>query len=155
MGEFNPPSRERARFHPEPRMRFAAERFGRHLLVYGGHRGSGLWDVRLDSKALTLNLMTLEWNRASIRNRPHSFPAASASALNAGIITGGLQVAGFGMEPVPKFDIICLRPPAEHCQLQTSDEAEDESEPEEDEESLATVRATMADGTVRTILVPR
>merc|ERR1712012_175337 len=44
-------------FIPKPRMRFSAERYGRHLLVYGRHGENFMEDEPL----LTLNLMTLQW----------------------------------------------------------------------------------------------
>merc|ERR1711924_566500 len=116
--------------------------------------GGGMWDVQLDAKVLTLNLITLEWREAIIRNRPHSFARSSASALGGGVITGGLQAAGFGMEPVPKLEFLCLRPPAKESEHESSEDGQEEEDSEAEEELLVPVRVRAQDGSVHSLRVP-
>lgn len=95
-------------FVPQPRMRFAAERYGRHLLVYGGHS-----DADLEAKGeqlLTLNLMTLQWQSPEITNEPEQFMQAPAATLAGGCLVGGVRFSPQGVEPIPKFDLVCLCP---------------------------------------------
>merc|ERR1712083_493028 len=67
-GQNNADASQHRSFTPAPRMRFGAERYGRHLLVYGGHGYDRIEDR--GDLFLKLNLLTLEWSRVSIRNEP-------------------------------------------------------------------------------------
>jgi len=103
------PNRPRGgRFVPKARMRFAAERYGCHLLVYGGH---GMETMSDEEQFLTLNLMSLEWQCAAVRNEPKAFPYAPAAVLAGGCLVGGVTMTARGVCPVPKLDVVCLCPP--------------------------------------------
>merc|ERR1711972_820422 len=107
---------ERRAFVPAPRMRFAADRYGHHLIVYGGH-GTGMWvtglssDVPDEHQVLKMNLITLKWSRVHITNRPHSYENLPGAALSSGVLTGGFTSSRFGVQLVPKLDFLCLSPP--------------------------------------------
>lgn len=131
-------------FLPQPRNRFAADRYGRHLLVYGGmnHGGGGpfLGEIPSDQQLLTLNLMTLRWSRVEEVNRPHSWRYIPGSSLAGGVLTGGfiLNDPFVGLRLVPKFDVVCLAPPIAG-EVDSDDEAamrEDGEETEVGDESL-------------------
>lgn len=94
-------------FLPAPRMRFGAQRYGRHVLVYGGH---GADTIPQDEELLVLNSETLEWRRAQVINEPSEFGVAPAAALAGGCVLGGVQLGPRGAYPVPKLDFICLNP---------------------------------------------
>jgi hypothetical protein len=98
------------RFLPSARMRFAAERYGRHLLVYGGH---GSQDMADESRFIALNLMTLEWSQVAITNDPVSFEYAPAAVLCGGCLMGGVKMSSSGVVPIPKLDFVCLCRPME------------------------------------------
>ncbi|CAE8643758.1 unnamed protein product [Polarella glacialis] len=85
-------------FVPVARLRFAAERFGRFLLAYGGH-GSDI-EVEDDECVIKLNLLTLSWDRVRIWNRPHGYRNIPASTLSGGAIIGGVQPSPFGLSAV-------------------------------------------------------
>jgi hypothetical protein len=122
---------------PEPRMRFAAERYGQQLLCYGGHgnRGSLLREEQL----VMLDLVSLVWRRCSIKNEPHSFPSTPAATLAGGCLLGGVDIGGFGIRPIPKFDILVLASPEDP-------ESDSEEEDEEKEDSLGDI--DMEDNTI-------
>ena len=95
------------RFVPAPRMRFGAQRYGRHLLVYGGH---GIEAIPEDEELLVLNATDLEWRKAEVANDASEFGVAPAAALAGGCVLGGVQLGPRGAHPVPKLDFICLNP---------------------------------------------
>ena len=97
----------RDHFLPAPRMRFGAQRYGRHFLVYGGHGEDAIPE---DEELLVLNSETLEWHRAEVSNEPSEFGVAPAAALAGGCVLGGVQLGPRGAYPVPKLDFICLDP---------------------------------------------
>ena len=94
-------------FVPAPRMRFGAQRYGRHLLVYGGH---GVEAIPEEEELLVLNTADLEWRKAEVANEPSEFGVAPAAALAGGCVLGGVQLGPRGAHPVPKLDFICLNP---------------------------------------------
>ena len=94
-------------FVPAPRMRFGAQRYGRHLLVYGGH---GIEAIPEDEELLVLNATDLEWRKAEVANEASEFGVAPAAALAGGCVLGGVQLGPRGAHPVPKMDFICLNP---------------------------------------------
>jgi hypothetical protein len=94
-------------FVPAPRMRFGAQRYGRHLLVYGGH---GIEAIPEDEELLVLNATDLEWRKAEVANEASEFGVAPAAALAGGCVLGGVQLGPRGAHPVPKLDFICLSP---------------------------------------------
>lgn len=98
---------------PAPRMRFAAERYGRHLLVCGGH-GADLFSK--DEPLLVLNLLNLTWSCATVTNMPSSHSFTPASALAGGCLTGGVAVSDLRVSPIPKLDVISLCPPEEKAE---------------------------------------
>ena len=98
-------------FLPAPRMRFAAQRYGRHLLVYGGH-GNGT--IPEDEGLLLLNSNSLVWQRATVLNEASEFGVVPAAALAAGCVIGGVQLrSSRGAQPVPKLDMLILAALAE------------------------------------------
>eukprot|EP00747_Dinoflagellata_sp_TGD_P169038 gnl/TRDRNA2_/TRDRNA2_196888_c0_seq1.p1 gnl/TRDRNA2_/TRDRNA2_196888_c0~~gnl/TRDRNA2_/TRDRNA2_196888_c0_seq1.p1 ORF type:complete len:730 (+),score=115.37 gnl/TRDRNA2_/TRDRNA2_196888_c0_seq1:45-2234(+) len=105
-------SRPLSQYLPEPRMRFAADRYGRFLLVYGGHGEHSRIDPR--EALLKLNLVTLEWSRVETRNEPHSHKTVAGSSIASGVMAGGFDYNfRSGVHLVPKLDFICLCPPGE------------------------------------------
>ena len=94
-------------FVPAPRMRFGAQRYGRHLLVYGGH---GTEAIPEEEELLVLNTTNLEWQFAQIANQASEFGVAPAAALAGGCVLGGVELGPRGAHPVPKLDFICLNP---------------------------------------------
>lgn len=94
-------------FIPAPRMRFGAQRYGRHLLVYGGH---GVEAIPEEEELLMLNTASLEWCKAEVANEPSEFGVAPAAALAGGCVLGGVELGPRGAHPVPKLDFICLNP---------------------------------------------
>lgn len=100
----------RAVFLPAPRMLFAAQRYGRHLLVYGGH-GNGT--IPEDEGLLLLNSNSLVWQRATVLNEASEFGVVPAAALAAGCVIGGVQLGSRGAQPVPKLDMLILAEPTQ------------------------------------------
>mmetsp|Transcript_35690 Transcript_35690/g.74947 ORF Transcript_35690/g.74947 Transcript_35690/m.74947 type:complete len:331 (+) Transcript_35690:363-1355(+) len=98
---------------PVPRMRFAADVYGSHLIVYGGH-GNGLIPRR--QQLLALNLRSLQWHSVHTCNAPSSYPDTPAACLAGGVLVGGVQMQLFGgVRPCDKFDFLCLaEPPQAH-----------------------------------------
>ncbi|KAH8075679.1 hypothetical protein JL721_1693 [Aureococcus anophagefferens] len=89
------------------RLRFGAERYGLHLLVYGGHDDGGC--VPRAERVLKLNLRTLEWGAVAEVGSPASFPNVAAAALAGGVVVGGVTMHRFGgIRPVPKLDFLAL-----------------------------------------------
>mmetsp|Transcript_49622 Transcript_49622/g.118144 ORF Transcript_49622/g.118144 Transcript_49622/m.118144 type:complete len:587 (-) Transcript_49622:58-1818(-) len=108
-GRVNPKAQPGSTFQPSARMRFAAERYGRHLLVVGGHGRSEIDDEEF---ILQLNLMTLEWKTVRVSGQAMSHPRAPACALAGGVLAGGVQFRRRGgVVPIPKLDVLCLLPP--------------------------------------------
>ena len=92
------------------RLRFGAERYGLHLLVYGGHDDGGC--VPRAERVLKLNLRTLEWGAVAEVGSPASFPNVAAAALAGGVVVGGVTMHRFGgIRPVPKLDFLVLVDP--------------------------------------------
>ena len=142
-------------FKPAPRLRFACEIVGRHLLVYSGH---GDRRIPESERLIRLDVGTLRWERLRVLNRPASYPDTPAAALAGGILCGGVQVStwpcctaisqsvslcvslctpahflacvvqmtAFGIRPCAKFDVVCLAEPP----FDESDEAEIKAEVE-------------------------
>eukprot|EP00928_Gymnodinium_smaydae_P035340 TRINITY_DN24888_c0_g2_i2.p1 TRINITY_DN24888_c0_g2~~TRINITY_DN24888_c0_g2_i2.p1 ORF type:complete len:262 (-),score=11.32 TRINITY_DN24888_c0_g2_i2:219-923(-) len=79
-------SAEFGQFIPQARMRFAAERYGLHVLVYGGHGEGEFNELASAEPVLSLNLKTLEWKTALAVNDPHSFAFAPAGTLAGGCL---------------------------------------------------------------------
>eukprot|EP01052_Picozoa_sp_SAG31_P054612 SAG31_NODE_14642_length_795_cov_1.041667_1_plen_240_part_01 len=65
-------------FSPMPRMRFAAQAYGRHVILYSGHSQGPIPSAE---RVLRLDITTLEWSRVSVRNRPVSLPDTPAACL--------------------------------------------------------------------------
>eukprot|EP00434_Breviolum_minutum_P013188 symbB.v1.2.011623.t1/scaffold740.1/size166498/3 len=84
-------------FVPAPRMRFGAQRYGRHLLVYGGH---GTEAIPEEEELLVLNTTNLEWQFAQIANQASEFGVAPAAALAGGCVLGGVELGLRGAHPV-------------------------------------------------------
>eukprot|EP00438_Fugacium_kawagutii_P005750 Skav227238 [mRNA] locus=scaffold2789:97815:101661:- [translate_table: standard] len=84
-------------FVPAPRMRFGAQRYGRHLLVYGGH---GIEAIPEDEEVLVLSATDLEWRKAEVANEASEFGIAPAAALAGGCVLGGVQLGPRGAHPV-------------------------------------------------------
>ena len=117
-------------FTPTPRMRFAAEAYGGHVLVYSGH---GPERLPPSERVLRLDLATLTWHRMPVRNHPVSLPDTPAACLAGGVLVAGVQMSPFfGITPCPKFDLLCLvEPPAEGSSASASGEEALDSQPEE------------------------
>eukprot|EP00928_Gymnodinium_smaydae_P027701 TRINITY_DN21330_c0_g1_i2.p1 TRINITY_DN21330_c0_g1~~TRINITY_DN21330_c0_g1_i2.p1 ORF type:complete len:380 (-),score=37.57 TRINITY_DN21330_c0_g1_i2:41-1180(-) len=100
-------------FHdlPPGRMRCATDRFGRYLLVYGGH-GDGdddLVGMSLD-RLPKLDLLTLSWSWSTMDVQAFNYPNIAATTLAGGVIFGGVQMKASGASLVPKFDFLHLGP---------------------------------------------
>jgi len=108
------PARVRS-FLPHPRARFAAERVGRHLVIYGG-QPLRMAD-QLEEHLLALNLVSLEWSRIYHRGQEASWPTAPSAVMAGGVISGGVgrHIEGGTLVylPVPKLEFLCLCPPGE------------------------------------------
>lgn len=111
---------------PEPRMRFGADRYGRFLLVYGGH-GSNMM-VSEEEQLLKLNLVTLAWSRINVWNEPHSYAFAPCAQIASGIITGGVTITPIGIRPAPKLDVILTCPPRLDLACLQGEELDDDTE---------------------------
>eukprot|EP00435_Cladocopium_sp_Y103_P062834 s563_g24.t1 len=90
---------------PAPRLRFGVARYGRHLLVHGGH-GNGL-----HASVARLNLHTLKWGRLKFSNAPpplgaHAFETGTPQA---GIVVGGAQQTVLGPRILQRLVVLRLR----------------------------------------------
>jgi len=102
-----------SKFHslPSGRMRVAAERFGRFLLVYGGH-GDNDYMGTGDVSVLKLDLLTLAWTDAEVdapcvlQKKGHT----AAATLSGGVVFGGVQWTGSSIRLVPRIDFLHLDP---------------------------------------------
>lgn len=90
-------------FDVPPRMRFAAELYGRHLVVYGGHDS---YQPIQHNKLVKLDLLSLKWSPISVRNEPYSHPNAISAQLAGGLLVGGIDPAL--MVTCEKFDFLLL-----------------------------------------------
>lgn len=141
---------------PSPRMRFAADRYGRFLIIYSGVDEMG--QLAEDQQMLKMNLLTLEWSRVQVMNNPHSFPNLPGAALSNGVLTGGWRFSPFvGVSLVPKLDFLCLLPPStvnevpfEHVEL-----SDQESSDDEDEMGMVNIEFRSPDGEVVVRQMPR
>merc|ERR1712048_75159 len=107
-----------------------ADRYGRFLLVYGGH-GTNLM-ISEEEQLLKLNLVTLAWSRVNVWNEPHSYACAPCAQIASGIITGGVTISLRGIRPAPKLDVILTCPPRlEPARLQ-GEELDDDTESDSD-----------------------
>eukprot|EP00615_Pteridomonas_danica_P013585 CAMPEP_0114328850 /NCGR_PEP_ID=MMETSP0101-20121206/672_1 /TAXON_ID=38822 ORGANISM="Pteridomonas danica, Strain PT" /NCGR_SAMPLE_ID=MMETSP0101 /ASSEMBLY_ACC=CAM_ASM_000211 /LENGTH=121 /DNA_ID=CAMNT_0001458291 /DNA_START=1036 /DNA_END=1401 /DNA_ORIENTATION=+ len=92
---------------PSPRMRFAAEVYGRYLIVFGGH--DSLEPMIYGEQTMKLDLVSLTWSPVTVLNAAHSFRHSISSQLSGGLLTGGISPETMG--PCPKFDILLLKDP--------------------------------------------
>lgn len=90
---------------PAPRLRFGVARWGRHLLVHGGH-GNGL-----HQSVTRLNLHTLKWGRLKFSNAPPPLGASAfeTGAPQAGIVVGGAQQTVLGPRILQRLVVLRLR----------------------------------------------
>lgn len=93
---------EEGSFHPSPRMRFSAEVYGRHLVVYGGHDNF----QPIPDKLIKLDLLSLKWSHITVKNEPYSYPDAVSSQLAGGLLVGGIFPRS--MTTCEKFDFLLL-----------------------------------------------
>merc|ERR1712048_1284187 len=91
---------------PPARLRLASEKFGEWLLLYGGHGEEASIGERVQLHKL--NLRTLRWGMLDVRGREGSHPAAPAATMSAGLVLGGVKFSMFGIQTVPKLDVLTL-----------------------------------------------
>lgn len=104
-------------FQPGPRMRFGVARWGRHLLIHGGH---GQTSPHPDAYVARLNLSTLRWSPLVFSNVPVPLPANAfeTGSPTAGCVVGGAQQALFGPRMLSRLVIFRLRDPLAHGEAQ-------------------------------------
>jgi len=92
---------------PAPRLRFGVARYGRHLLVHGGH-GFGL---NTNDNVARLNLHTLKWGRLKFSNTPPPLGALAfeTGTPQAGIVVGGAQQTMAGPRILQRLVVLRLR----------------------------------------------
>ncbi|CAJ1339996.1 unnamed protein product [Effrenium voratum] len=78
-------------FLPRPRMRFGVQRYGRRLLIYGGH------GAEVEEEMLLLDMASLEWSRASMLNKASEYGVAPAAALGGACVVGGVELGPRGV----------------------------------------------------------
>jgi hypothetical protein len=160
-------------FQPQPRLRFAAERYGRHLVVYGGH-GTPDRLARVE-RLLKLNLVNLTWSKVKALNKPSSHPDVASSQLAGGLICSGITFSFMGVQPCPKFDFLVMDDPADSvrhppaggsdlgvgaAESEASDDDDDDDDDDDEgvpgsaEEDLVMVRI-VENGVFRMIRLPR
>ncbi|CAJ1367558.1 unnamed protein product [Effrenium voratum] len=93
---------------PAPRLRFGAARFGRHLLIHGGH---GNMLSSRDGYVARLNLHTLQWSRINFSNEPPQLAqsAFETGAPQAGVVVGGAQQTLRGPRILQRLVVLRLR----------------------------------------------
>ena len=96
---------------PTPRMRFAAEAYGEHVLLYSGH---GDRPIPAQERVLRLDLGTLRWSKMRVRNGPVSLSDTPAACLAGGVLIAGVQMQPLlGVQVCQKLDLLCLAEPPE------------------------------------------
>ncbi|CAE7422534.1 ACBP4 [Symbiodinium natans] len=92
---------------PAPRLRFGVARWGRHLVIHGGH-GSVL---SRKGYVARLNLHTLEWDEMNFSNQPPELPhsAFETGSPQAGIVVGGAQQTPRGPRILQRLVVFRLR----------------------------------------------
>jgi len=95
-------------FTPTPRMRFGVARWGRHLIIHGGH---GQERLQEDSYIARLNLSTLCWSSLNFSNAPPLLPrsAFETGSPTAGCVVGGAQQTMFGPNILTRLVVFRLR----------------------------------------------
>jgi len=140
---------------PAPRLRFGVARWGRHLIIHGGH-GSVLSTRK--GYVARLNLHSLKWDDLSFSNEP---PALSHAAFEtgspqAGIVVGGAQQTPRGPRILQRLVVFRLR----DVEIPDDGQLEDDTQPSADEESDAgdafqvQVHLRNSDGNHRVVSMP-
>eukprot|EP00927_Polykrikos_kofoidii_P078893 TRINITY_DN75693_c0_g1_i1.p1 TRINITY_DN75693_c0_g1~~TRINITY_DN75693_c0_g1_i1.p1 ORF type:complete len:572 (-),score=43.61 TRINITY_DN75693_c0_g1_i1:150-1865(-) len=97
---------------PQPRLRFASQKYGDNLLLFGGHNDRE-FATMAESPFHRLNLLTLQWRPVEVFGVAESYPFTVGAAMCGGCICGGIAIASNNfIEAVPKFDVVCLCPPS-------------------------------------------
>jgi len=146
---------ESGAFMPQGRLRFCADRVGRHFLVYGGYnRRPG--DIPKSQIFIKLNLETLSWGRVAVENQARSHEHVMAACVRAGVIVGGVERGAFGVNWVPKLDIVSFS-----CQSigipenGSGDEDVDSESSSSSEEPAVLVNIPQGDGSAHRVVIPR
>lgn len=161
--EWLPQPESRGGWSPPPaRLRFATEKVGEWLLLYGGHGDSE--EIGERATLHKLNLRTLRWGALSVLGREGRFPAAPAASMTAGLVLGGVTFGAFGISPVPKLDVLTLCDEGAGLAAEevadaeaTAGEAQAAGDAEEEDEEEVLVRIGVRDqsGNTREVVVPR
>lgn len=108
LGSFSWRAGRPGSYLPAARMRFAAERYGNYLVVFGGH---GNERISRDEALVRLDLRSLSWDRLPTRNSPYSHANTPAARLCSGVLCGGVQFTLIGVQLVPKLELLILDEP--------------------------------------------
>jgi len=148
-------------FMPAPRLRFGVARWGRHLVVHGGHELRG--DDGDSAHVARLNLTTLRWASMDFANSPTRLPvmAFETGAPQAGIVVGGVNQTRLGPRMLVRLNLFRLRDPsathAVDCDAEQDGEPEEEEDPDPDDDAgMQWVRIQMrrSDGSLRVLEMP-
>jgi len=147
---------------PAARIRFGVARWGRHLLVHGGHRQ----EDDDDTYVARLNLNTLRWAHVGFTNSPPPLPgnAFETGSPQAGIVVGGAHQTPFGPRILTRLKLFRLADPkAPHDSESNRDDEEealmdpDRGNEDGDEDAAARfvrVQLQGADGRPRILQLP-
>mmetsp|Transcript_173370 Transcript_173370/g.556103 ORF Transcript_173370/g.556103 Transcript_173370/m.556103 type:complete len:570 (-) Transcript_173370:223-1932(-) len=146
---------------PGARLRFGVARWGRHLLIHGGHgettSGTG------SSYIARLNLTSLRWGSPNFSNAAPPLPSLSfeTGAPQAGCVIGGAQQTFHGPRILSRLVVFRLCDPgtpgdgaAEVDAGQNAGAAESEDEGEAGAGTVVRIRIAGRDGTPQTLQLP-
>eukprot|EP00929_Paragymnodinium_shiwhaense_P113190 TRINITY_DN81449_c0_g1_i1.p1 TRINITY_DN81449_c0_g1~~TRINITY_DN81449_c0_g1_i1.p1 ORF type:complete len:613 (+),score=106.63 TRINITY_DN81449_c0_g1_i1:215-2053(+) len=145
-------------FRPMSRMRFGVSRWGRHLLMYGGHSESQMSCA--DQPVARLDLETLKWGKLKFSNKAPQITSNSCEtgAPAGGCVVGGAQMTNRGLRVLSRLVVFRLRDAACEADGRSTTEVGnglggDDSEDEQRE--MVEISIALADGRRATLQLPR
>lgn len=141
-------------FMPAARIRFGVARWGRHLLVNGGHGGR-----TTDGGVVRLNLNSLQWARVEFTNSPPRLPVNGfeTGSPHAGLVVGGAHQSALGPRILTRLNLFRLSDPVAPPLLDEDMSADDVGGSSDDDDAampMVRIQIPGGDGRPRIVQMP-